>query len=836
MKPIIKLPYFLLLFTVILNAQNSADIDLVVGTGFVGFSQVQAVAVQSDGKIIAAGHFIFGANGSDWEGRMCRFNPDGSIDTTFSVIPLKSDGVISDIAIQSDGKILVGGNFSTMNNVFTGSFIRLNSDGSKDVTFSNSNIGSVRSIALQSDGKIVVCGNLGYSINGHTQRYVLRLKTDGSVDNTFDTGPIGFPSFSSAVYKVAIQPDGKILAGGYFATFNSIPQGMLIRFNTDGTKDTTFDIGTGATGSNSLLDIVVQPNGKILISGGFDQWNGYSGMLRRLNSDGTVDNSFNLGLTSLAVSKIALRTDGNMVVLGNFTVNGQTRSIVSINGDGSSNDTFEGRQPTESLSCLKLQSDGKILIGGYMIAFSGIPKNGLARLTTDGQLDTTFNLNTGLNEKVSSIAMQSDGKTLIGGDFSTFDGITQNKIIRINDDGSKDNSFTIGTGFNNSVKIITTQPDGKLLVGGKFTQYNSQPANYLIRLNSNGTKDTSFNIGIGFNEYVKTIALQTDGKILIGGNFTQFNGQQQNYCIRLNADGTKDTSFIIENAFDGRITDIELQSDGKIIAGGNYITFNGLTQKGIVRLNADGTKDTTFQIGVGFNSSSADVIHDIAIQADGKIYVATSTGWYNNNYVGTLTRINNDGTHDGSFSVTPRFSGTGFVKTIALQQNGKIIAGGSFYTMGSTYQNRIVRLNINGELDTYFDINGLCDSYAGGFSNGECNDIIIQPNGKIWVGGNFFHYKGVSSFSAIRLVGENILSAENHHLNNRVHFYPNPVKDVLLLNKSLKTIKVTDISGKTVAIYANTNQLDFSIYPNGLYFLTTQDENDFIETQKIIKL
>lgn len=829
------LHYFLLLFTVILNAQNSADIDLVVGTGFVGFSQIQAVAVQTDGKIIAAGNFILGSNGSDLEGRICRFNPDGSIDTTFSVVTLKNEGVIYDIAIQPDGKILVGGNFSTMNNVYIGRLIRLNSDGSKDDTFSNSSIGTVRSIALQSDGKIVVCGNLSSLINGHIQRYVLRLETDGTVDDTFDTGPNGFPSVASAVYKVVIQPDGKILAGGYFSTFNSIPQGMLIRFNTDGTKDTSFDIGTGATGSNSLSDIVVQPNGKILIGGGFVQWNGYSGKLRRLNLDGSVDNSFNLGLTSLVVSKIALRPDGNMVLLGNFTVNGQTRTILSINNDGSPNDTFEGRQPNNTVSCLKLQSDGKILIGGFMSAFSGIAKNGIARLTTDGQIDTTFNLNTGFNEKVSTIAVQSDGKTLMGGDFSTFDGMTQNKIIRINDDGSKDNSFNIGTGFNNSVKIIITQPDGKLLVGGSFTQYNSQTANYLIRLNSNGTKDTSFDIGSGFNEYVKTIALQTDGKILIGGNFTQFNGQQQNYCIRLNVDGTKDSNFIIQNAFDGRITNIALQSDGKIIVGGNYITFNGMTQKAIIRLNADGTKDTTFQIGNGFDSSTADVVNDIAIQSDGKIYVASSTGWYNNNHVGSLMRINPDGTLDGSFSLTPSFSGPGFVNTVALQQNGEIIAGGSFYRMGSTYQNRIVRLNINGALDTTFDINGQYDSYAGGFSNGGCNDIVIQPNGKIWVGGSFFHYKGVTSFSAIRLVGENTLSTENHHLNNQIHYYPNPVKDVLILNKSVKTIKVTDISGKTAAIYANTNQLDFSNYPNGLYFLTTQDENDLIETKKIIK-
>ena len=828
------LPFFLLLFTFILNAQNAADIDLVVGTGFFEFSSVEAAAIQPDGKIIAAGGFRYGPNGSDTEGRICRFNTDGSIDTTFSVIPLKSDGIIYDIAIQSDGKILVGGNFTTMNDVYVGRLIRLNSDGSRDDTFNTSNIGYVKSIALQSDGKIVICGGLSYYFNGHNQMYVLRLETNGTVDNTFDTGPIGFSSVA-AVYKVAIQPDGKILAGGFFSSFNNSAQGMLIRFNNDGTKDTSFDIGTGATGSNYLSDIVVQPNGKILISGGFGQWNGHSGILLRLNSDGSVDNSFTLGVTSTFVRKFALRQDGKIVVIGNLTVDGQSRRILSLNNDGSPNDTFEGRQPSDNLLCIKLQSDEKIIIGGFLTAFSGIVKNGIARLTTDGQVDTTFNLNTGLNERVSTISLQSDGKTIMGGDFSTFDGITQNKIIRINNDGSKDNSLNIGTGFNNSVKIITTQPDGKLLVGGNFTQYNSQTANYLIRLNSNGTKDTSFNIGTGFNEYVKTIALQDDGKILIGGNFTQFNGQQQNYCIRLNADGTKDTSFTIQNAFDGRVTNIALQSDGKIIAGGNFINFNGQTQKSLIRLNSDGTKDITFQIGLGFASSPSDVVLDIAIQTNGKIFVANSTGAYNNNVVGTLVRLNTDGTYDGSFVVTPNFSGTGFVKTIAIQQNGKIIAGGSFYTMGGTYQNRIVRLNTNGAIDTSFDINGQYPAGGGGFSNDECSDIVIQPNGKIWVGGSFFHYQGVTSFSAIRLAGDNILSTEDYNLDNEIQFYPNPVKEVLFLNKSVKTLKVTDISGKKLAIYININQLDFSSYPNGLYFLTTQDENDFIETKKIIK-
>ena len=243
---------------------------------------------------------------------------------------------------------------------------------------------------------------------------------------------------------------------------------------------------------------------------------------------------------------------------------------------------------------IALQPDGKILVGGMFTIYNNASQNSLVRLNSDGTKDTSFNIGTGFNSVVYSIALQPDGKILVGGHFTTFNGNTQNRLIRLNSDGTKNTSFNISTEFNSVVWSITLQPDGKILVGGIFTAFNGNVQNYFIRLNSDGTKDTSFNIGTGFNDIIYSIALQPDGKILVGGIFTTFNGNVQNRLIRLNSNGTKDTSFNIGTGFNDWVNYIVLQPDGKILVGGAFTTFNGNVQNRLIRLNSDGTKDTPY--------------------------------------------------------------------------------------------------------------------------------------------------------------------------------------------------------------------------------------------------
>ncbi|WP_176756873.1 T9SS type A sorting domain-containing protein, partial [Flavobacterium saliperosum] len=128
----------------------------------------------------------------------------------------------------------------------------------------------------------------------------------------------------------------------------------------------------------------------------------------------------------------------------------------------------------------------------------------------------------GFNNFVYTMATQADGKILVGGHFTNYNGVAENDIIRLNADGTNDTTFNIGTGFNDSVHTIAPQADGKILVGGSFTTYKGVAENRIIRLNTDGTNDTTFNIGTGFNNGVGIIAPQVDGKILVGGYFTTY--------------------------------------------------------------------------------------------------------------------------------------------------------------------------------------------------------------------------------------------------------------------------------------------------------------------------
>jgi uncharacterized delta-60 repeat protein len=199
-----------------------------------------------------------------------------------------------------------------------------------------------------------------------------------------------------------------------------------------------------------------------------------------------------------------------------------------------------------------LQSDGKILVGGAFTSLNGTTRNRLVRLNSDGTLDTSFytNLGTSFGNNVCSIAVQSDGKILVGGQFTTLNGATRNRLVRLNSDGTEDTSFytNLGTGLNNDVYAITVQPDGKILVGGQFTTLNSTTRNRFVRLNSDGTVDTSFytNLGTAFSsstQYIASIVCLPNNKILIGGEFSSFNSNIRYGLVRLNADGTEDSTF-----------------------------------------------------------------------------------------------------------------------------------------------------------------------------------------------------------------------------------------------------------------------------------------------------
>lgn len=371
-------------------------------------------------------------------------------------------------------------------------------------------------LAIQPDGKIVVVGAFT-ALNGQSPSNIARLNPDGTLESTATFNPGS--GADGYVDCVAVQPDGKILiAGARFSNVNSQARNHIARLNADGTLEgtTTFNPGAGIGGSQPyVFCMVVQPDGKIILAGEFTSVDGQprSG-IARLNPDGSVEStttfnpgfgaSDNLSGTGRVVSA-ALQPDGKIILVGGFnTFNGQVRNhIVRLNSDGSleSTATFNpGLGPNDSTQVVAVQPDGKILIGGYFTAVNGQPRNGIARLNPDGSVEstTTFNAGTGLNSSactVQTIALQADGRILICGDFSAVDGHPRKYVARLNADGSLESTstFNLGSGvIGSSLAGLGLQADGKILIVGPFTGLNHQSRNVIARLNNDAGIENLF--------------------------------------------------------------------------------------------------------------------------------------------------------------------------------------------------------------------------------------------------------------------------------------------------------------------------------------------------------
>jgi len=815
---------------------NSFSADGKLTTDFDGTDNdwVTSVAVQADGKIVAAG-FSYNVDNESSVLALARYNTDGTLDTSFGTdgkLTTGSSYAAYSIAIQTDGKIVAAGYSFNIGN-FDFALERYNTNGDLDTSFSadgklTTDFGSDDygiSAAIQTDGKIVVAG---YSLNGTSADFALaRYNTDGTLDNSFSTDGILTTAIDmiSNAFSVAIQPDGKIVVAGtsYNGTDNDF---ALARYNTDGTLDNSFStdgmlsaaIGMGNDFANS---VVIQPDEKIVVAG--NSFNGTDDdfILARYNSDGTLDTGFS--------------ADG----------------ILATDFDSG----------TDIAASVVIQSDGKIAVAGYSFGVTD-EDFALARYDTDGTLDNGFGtvgkVTTGIgsgNDHVNSIAIQPDAKIVAAG--YSFQGADNDfSLARYKADGTPDNSFGtggkltthIGAG-NDYANSVALQTDGKIVVAG-YSDYGSYSRFALARYNTDGTLDNNFStdgmvataIGSSF-DIATSVAIQPDGKIVAAGY--SHNGINYHFALaRYNTDGTLDNSF----SADGKLTtvigilsyaySVAIQPDGKIIAAGSSFdgTDGGFT---LARYNADGSLDNSFStdgilttiIGLGAGALS------LAIQPDGKIVAAGKS--YNNSYYDfALTRYNTDGTLDNSFSTdgiltTAIDANEDVAYSVAIQPDGKIVAAGSSY-VGPDYNFALTRYNTDGTLDISFSTDGMLTT-AIGSGHDEARSMAIQPDGNIIVAG--YSYNGLDDDFALVRYHSGFPSEVNDVSsgNNSLLIFPNPSSDKITLSFSPNEksgIQITNTLGQIVfaeKINAGKEEIDVSRFPAGIYLITIETSSEKFE-------
>ena len=307
-------------------------------------------------------------------------------------------------------------------------------------------------------------------------------------------------------------------------------------------------------------------------------------------------------------------------------------NLARLNSDGSVDDSFKASIPgttydSATINCVTLLTNGQILVGGVFSMVSGQSRYNIARLNADGTLDAGFNAGY-MDGSVNGILVTPGGKILVCGSFTRINGTTCYGLCQLKNDGGLDPYF--GAGANNSIMSVALQPDGRILAEGTFTSIGGQSRTNLARLNANGTIDASFqpaafnyvaNEGIG--GFGGSVAVQPDGKIIVGGMFARVNGFSHTNIVRFNVDGTLDSGFNAQADLHDcwGLQTLTLQADGKILVGDDSLTLDGHMCPYLGRLQADGSMDPGFST----NLVSGEMVYSSVVQADGRILVA---GWF----------------------------------------------------------------------------------------------------------------------------------------------------------------------------------------------------------------
>lgn len=577
-----------------LNSDGSIDNSFTVGSPTSG--DILDIALQPDGKCIVAGSFLNYAAQNVFK-KIIRLNVDGTIDQTFSVGNANVYNGKMVVEVQSDGKIIIGGNFTFYNPYTTlKGLIRLNSNGTRDTSFTTvpMHIDYELKIKSLSNGKIITMGDYGQlgDINSPNYLSVNRLLNNGTIDNSFPG------QFNGGInsYQYDIASTGKVYLGTYYnhgSTYNDTVFTFLLGIDENGYVNTYFRKGINALDKEVRVCKQFQDGG-VWVGGGFtNMGNHMSSGLIKLTNSGDVDSSFISGYgfpaTKYGVMDLLEINNDRILVAGQFTNFNEnpSQNLIQLYQDGSIDNSFnfDNAVGSYAIQRILLQSDSKIVAVAYMYLPGGLQDYKLIRLNTDGTVDPTFNTGNGFVYNCNycsalsknSIQLDNNGKLVVAGAITEYNGQAVKKILRLNTDGSRDTTFAYNFGFNNTVVALAIQPDNKIIVSGLFTEFNSTPVSSVVRLNENGTLDTTFHFPYASfisNYYtIPKIVVLPDAKILVShgenpGVFG-FNG-----LFRLNADGTIDSTFTMQSGFEGGINDYSIMQDNGMLVGGYLRGFD----------------------------------------------------------------------------------------------------------------------------------------------------------------------------------------------------------------------------------------------------------------------
>jgi uncharacterized delta-60 repeat protein len=726
-------------------------------------SRVNHAVQLGDGKWFVAGDF------TSWNGTprtfLAKLNADYSLDTSF--VPPEFSGQVYAIAPAADGSVYVGGEFNRVGSQTVPGLVRLTSTGALDLTWGpqdNPPNASVVALALTADNKLLVSRQ--FTLSGQVSvtgtSLLRRLNANGTLDTTFT---VDIAANGQRLNSLIAEPSGAVAFAGVFTAVNGTTRYGLARVSSTGALDTAFGGATGASSalstatatSSTVFSLTRAADGRYLATGTFQSVGGVDrNRSVILNADGTVNATYVPAAPNSTVLGGSIQADGKVVLTGLFTQVGTsaTYGMVRLAANGAIDTLYTGGAPTVTSFATSTasrtmhvfpQSDGTTaLFGNFQSAFNQ-RRVGIAVVGTDNLLTATAPIPYRPSFS-NNLYPRRDGRFDLFGSVESFGSTTGlNQAVRFNPNGTVDSSFPVGTGFTSNglstfgIYRAVRLGDGGYVASGDFLGYNGTSRPRLLRLKSDGTADTAYNAPIapataipaGPNQTIVQLLPLRGGAVLLGG-FTSFsyNGTAiTGQLARINADGSRDTNFTVQLSSSNSPVPALLnnsfeQADGKVVLAGSFTHYGpnsttGNASSGLVRINADGTYDSTFAIGTGVSPGSVNFITGLP---DGRLVVAGNFVTFNGASVNRMVVLNANGSRDTTFTAPAGLNN--IVSQVIPQEDGKFLVFGDFT---GTPTPGAVRLNANGTIDSSFALAGL----TGGF--GSANRVVMADDGSLYV-------------------------------------------------------------------------------------------------------
>ncbi len=607
-----------------------------------------------------------------------------------------------------------------------------------------------------------------YAAKGTPGSFVARLHEDPfGGDAGFDPGA----SFNTFPFGVVGAGDGSgdIYVAGSFTSYQGTTQNRIARLKSDGSLRTSFASGTGFNSTVSNLFAAPDGSGDVYV-GASSTYNGTPvDSLVRIRSDGSLDPGFVTPGTGFngGVSSVAFLADGTLYASGGFSAfNGTTRArMARLFSDGSLDTAFNpqgtGFSGGSTVSVVLPADDGTsdVYAGGDFGMFNSVAKQGLVRLTSSGNLQPSFNTGVGFNGSVNALLLDPDGSgdLYVAGSFTTYQGTAVTRVVRLNSDGSLDTGFQILKGPNGIANALLAGPPGSndIYVAGTFFSYSNTGAVGMVRVDSTNEIVSGYPIQSGFAAInsVESLTTMEDGSldIVAGGGFNSYNGTLSTRLIRLTSHGVMNTSSLAVDSW-VHSTATAPNTGGKYYLAGEFGSYGGSASNYLVRVNSDGSYDPSF------NSAGLDDYATLVqplVDGSGKMYVVGEFIFVGATVTDGLIRLNANGSADGTFGSLSAFNSRVTSVAQADDGSGDVYVWGGFTAHGATPRSGFLRLNADGTLDTAFAPAGT------GLGTGLVTSVlpVKDGSGDIWVGGNFTTYNGTSVGKLVRLRSDGSLNA-----------------------------------------------------------------------------